>query len=261
MEHDSSTVFSVERLTIAWNKVKAKNLISKGIDGVSITEYEQKIRSNLLELREQLINNSYITEPYKRIFIQKEKSKFRPIALVSVKDKIVQSAVYNHYSEIFNKIFIDSSYAYRSGKGHTKAINRIKDYLNRKYTHVAIFDIDNFFDTIDRKKLFDKCATYFKDENTKNLIKMWVYTGVVYNQKFVELSKGISQGSVISPLLSNLYLHDFDLALKNKSIMNIRYADNIIIFAKSKAQATESFKYATNYLSEFLGLEIGRAHV
>ena len=101
-------------------------------------------------------STNYIPEPYKRIFIHKEKSKFRPIAILSLKDKIVQNAIYNYYSEKLNKIFIDSSYAYRFGKGHTKAVNRINDYLQRKYTYVAIFDIDNFFDTIDRKRLFDK---------------------------------------------------------------------------------------------------------
>lgn len=254
MEIDYSTIFTDDSLTIAWNKTKAKNITTKGIDEVSIKEFEANLKQNLSELKEQLKNNDYIPEPYKRIFIKKEKNKFRPIALVSVKDKIVQNAVYNSYSETFNKMFVDSSYAYRAGKGHTKAINRIKDFLSRKYTHAAIFDIDNFFDTIDRKRLFDKCATYFKDEYVKNLIKMWVYTGVVYNHKFIESNKGISQGSVISPLLSNLYLHDFDLALKNKQIMNIRYADNIIVFAKSKAEATENLKYATNYLKEYLEL-------
>ena len=101
-----------------------------------------------------------------------------------------------------------------------------------------------------------KCEVYFDDENIKNLIKMWVYTGVVHNRVYIESDKGISQGSVISPLLSNLYLHDFDLALKNKGIMNVRYADNIIILAKSKAEVTEQYQYSTNYLSDFLGLKL-----
>ena len=255
MEENLNSIFSNPGLLLSWKRTKLKGS-SPGIDGVSIQEFERDLENNLSELKDSLINQNYIPEPYKRIFIKKESNKFRPIAIMSLKDRIVQNAVYLFYSEKFEKIFLDTSYAYRKKKGHTKSINRIQDFLARKHHFVSLFDIDNFFDTINRNKLFEKCEIYFEDAYIKDLIKMWVYTGIVYNENYVSLQNGIAQGSIISPLLSNLYLHDFDLAMKNKSYNSIRYADNIILLAKSKEEINEAAEYAQNYLLDYLGLKL-----
>lgn len=255
MEENLINIFSHSNLMLSWKRTKLKGSLP-GIDGVSIQEFEKDLENNLSELQDSLFNKNYIPEPYKRIFIRKESNKFRPISIMSLKDRIVQNAVYLFYSEKFDKIFLDTSYAYRKKKGHAKSINRIQDFLARKYHFVSLFDIDNFFDTINRNKLFEKCEVYFQDPYIKDLIKMWVYTGVVYNENYVSLPNGIAQGSIISPLLSNLYLHDFDLAMKNKSYNSIRYADNIILLSKTKEEIIEGAKYSQNYLLEYLGLKL-----
>lgn len=250
-----SNIFSESALLQAWQTVKSKGS-APGIDGITINQFNENSRNFLAELKNDLVNGKYAPEPYERIFIKKESKKFRPIAILSVKDRIVQKCVYSFYEEKFNKIFIDTSYAYRKNKGHGKAVNRIQDFLLRGYSFAAAIDIDNFFDTIDRAKLFEKCRTYFDEPYIQKLIEMWTLTGVVYNENYIENSKGIAQGGVISPLLSNLYLHDFDLAMKNKNFFNVRYADNILIISKNREHAKSSLEYAENYLSNYLSLDL-----
>ncbi len=253
------SLFDDNNITEAWNKVKFKNT-SGGIDGISIKSFEENLQQNLSDIKNSLINNTYIPEPYERIYIKKENKKFRPIALLSIKDKIVQNAVYLFYAKQFEKIFINSSYAYREGKGHVKAINRIKDYINRKMFFFCSVDIDNFFDSIDRKTLFDKTRTYFDNNYVQKLIEMWVLTGVVYNEKFIELKTGIAQGGVISPLLSNLYLHQLDLELLNNNFVNVRYADNILLMGKTKEEVEKALEFTINYLKQYLYLKLNEPY-
>lgn len=250
-----SNIFSDFALRQAWQKVRSKGS-APGIDRITINQFNENSRKYLTLLKDELINGKYTPEPYERIYIKKEPKKFRPIAILSVKDRIVQRCVYSFYEEKFNKIFVDTSYAYRKNKGHGKAINRIQDFLMRGYCFVASIDIDNFFDTIDRTKLFEKCNTYFSEPFIQRLIEMWALTGVVYNQNYIESSKGVAQGGVISPLLSNLYLHDFDLAMKNKNFPNVRYADNILVLSKNREHAKDALEYSENYLSNYLSLRL-----
>ncbi len=250
------TLFDDENIKAAWNKVKAKNAAG-GIDGVTIKSFEENLEYNLSEIKNSLINNTYIPEPYERIFIKKENKSFRPIALLSLKDKIVQSAVSLFYSDKFEKMFVNTSYAYRQNKGHLKAINRIKDYINNhKMLYFCPIDIDNFFDTINRKLLFKKIKVYFDNPYVEKLIEMWVLTGVVYKEKFIEQEKGIAQGGVISPLLSNLYLHELDVELMNKNYINIRYADNILLMGKNIDEVYTSLNFVKLFLQERLFLKL-----
>jgi group II intron reverse transcriptase/maturase/CRISPR-associated endonuclease Cas1 len=253
------SLFDDSNIKEAWNKVKFKNT-SGGIDGVSINSFEENLQQNLLEIKNSLKNNSYIPEPYERIYIKKENKKFRPIALLSLKDKIVQNAVYLFYSHKFEKMFVNSSYAYREGKGHLKAINRIKDYIARKMLYFCSIDIDNFFDSIDRTTLFQKTRVHFDNEYVQKLIEMWVLTGVVYNEKFIEQKKGIAQGGVISPLLSNLYLHQLDLELSNNNFVNVRYADNILLMGKTREEIEKALQFTKSFLDNNLSLKLNEPY-
>lgn len=250
-------IFSPNALLTAWRKIKSKGA-GAGIDGISLIDFESELDSNLKELSTQIKEETYVPDPYERFFIKKSGAGYRPISALTIRDKIIQNCVALFYEEKLNKIFLDTNYAYRKNKGHNKAINRINDFIMRGFLYAALIDIDNFFDTIDRAKLFNKCKIYFNEPYILKLLEMWIMIGVVYNNKYIESSKGIAQGGVISPILSNLYLHDFDLALSQKNIFNVRYADNVLLLAKSKEEINNVVQYAAKYLDENLALYLNK---
>lgn len=248
-------IFTIDALTEAWETVKAKHSAG-GIDEISIKDFTAGASDYLEELRAELINGRYIPEPYKLFYVAKTSGEYRPLALMTIRDKIAQMVVYRYYLPLLDKMFVNTSYAYRPGKGHTKAIGRIADFLNRKYSWVCGLDIDNFFDTINRRLLFEKCARYFGSPVIQKLIEMWVLTGMIYDGKYIEGDKGIAQGGVLSPLLSNLYLHGLDFELMQRGIQNVRYADNIIIMNQNKDGLIENVQFVKNYLTEELKLSL-----
>lgn len=255
---DLQAVFSEAALKEAWLKVRAKGRAG-GIDNVTISDFENGLEKNLLALRSEVVNGTYVPEPYRLFFIEKvnkPQKEYRPLAMLTVKDKIAQHCVSLFFSPQFDRKFIDTSYAYREGKGHQKSIARVTDFVNRKYTHISNLDIDNFFDTIDRKTLFEACAGWFGEPGIMKLLEMWVLTGFVHHGKYVSSEKGIAQGGVLSPLLSNIYLHPLDEAMKARGIANVRYADNIVIFGKSEDETLAGRKFVEEFIREKLSLAL-----
>lgn len=252
------TVFSPAAMKDAWLKVKAKKK-SGGIDNVTISDFETSLERNLEMLFSEIVTGKYIPEPYRLFFIEKQNKpakEYRPLALMTVKDKIAQNCVYNYFEKEFEKKFIDTSYAYRPMKGHPKAIGRVSDFLNRKNGFVANLDIDNFFDTIDRKVLFAASREWFGDETILKLLEMWVLTGFVHYGKYIKSDRGIAQGGVLSPVLSNIYLHPLDAHLKERKISNVRYADNIVVFGRSEEETRGFRETVVEFLDKELNLKL-----
>lgn len=255
---NAQLVFSVAAQKDAWLKVKSKGR-SGGIDNMTVEDFERDLEKNLEMLFSEIVSGRYVPEPYRLFFIEKtgkEIKEYRPLALMTVRDKIAQNCVSLHFAPQFEKKFTDTSYAYRANKGHPKAIARVNDCVLKKYGFVANLDIDNFFDSIDRKILFSLCREWFKDEMILKLLEMWVLTGFVHHGKYIRSEKGIAQGGVLSPMLSNIYLHNFDMMLKELNILNVRYADNIIVFGRSEEDTLKSRNLVVKFLDENLKLKL-----
>ncbi len=255
MQTEFQNIFNNQTFKKAWDIISAKNS-KHGIDNVTIAEFKAEYQKNIQEITEQLSQNKYIPEPYQKILIAKQNGGFRPIALLTLKDKLIQIVVNNEISDKIDKTFCNTSYAYRKEKGHGKAIRRVKDFLARGFNFIGTADIDNFFDTIDRKILTEKLKDYIDSQLITNLVTMWVETGVFYKEKYINKNVGIAQGGVISPLLSNIYLDDFDKTLQKENIPNVRYADNIVIFANSKEKVQENLIFIQDYLKTKLKLKL-----
>lgn len=250
-------IYSKDNFNKAWVIIKAKKSTG-GIDNLSITEFENNYANYIKDLQNELFNNSYVPEPYKRIFIEKNKTEYRPLSLLTIKDKLVQMCFIEHYREKVEKKFEDTSYAYRINKGHTKAIKRIKDFISRGNNWFCAIDIDNFFDRINRELLIKKCCNYINDTYSLKLIEMWIRIGVIEKGKYVDYDKGIAQGGVISPLLSNIYLDCYDKAMKDKNFANVRYADNILLIEKNEEQLIKSLEFTQKYLIDELSLKLNK---
>ncbi|MCC8198153.1 MAG: CRISPR-associated endonuclease Cas1 [Tannerellaceae bacterium] len=219
----------------AWKAVKLKNSAG-GIDGQSVTFFEENLKVNLAKLRRDLIDKSWNPQPYLQIEIRKNESEKRKLGLLSVRDKIVQQAIKSLIEPKIDKVFLNNSYGYRPGRGPVKAVQRLQ-YLMRqtKKGWVAKLDIDDFFDSINHERLFTRLRNFLKDEEIIRLIELAVKTGMINKQmKWNELTSGVPQGAVLSPLLSNFYLHPFDQAVVSKIFGYVRYADDFVICLETK---------------------------
>lgn len=245
----------------AWRLIQKKRKAG-GIDGVSVEYYETEFEHNIDKLLKCLKSGAYVPEPYERINIPKDGApgEYRPLSLPTINDKIVQQALKQYLELLFNPLFLDTSYAYRPGKGPARAISRITHIINtRNPNWIVCADIDNFFDNMDHQILLNELRKQVDEPEITKLIRMWLKIGVV-NQDGVyrETPLGIAQGGIISPLLSNIYLHPFDAFMAEKGCGYVRYADNFILLSDDRRDAENNFKAARSFLEKALKLSLNR---
>lgn len=252
---NSYNFYDLFHLREAWLLVKQKGARG-GIDGVSLAEFERNVEKNLAKLSEELETNRYIPEPYQRIYTKQVKGEPRALGLPTVRDKIVQMAVKNCIEPIFNVTFLDCSYAYRPNKGHRKALRRVEHYLEMKNLWVTTCDIDNFFDSLNHDILMNLVKKKISDERILRLISLWLKIGIIHGDEYRDIDKGVPQGGIISPLLSNIYLHPFDEHMVNRKLNLVRYADDFIILTRTRLQAEEAHELARNFLETQLKLKL-----
>lgn len=195
--------------------------------------------------------------------IPKDGNEFRSLSLPTIKDKIVQQAVKDLLAPLIEAEFLDVSYAYRENKGPLKAINRVHHLLaNEKREWVTICDIDSYFDTINHDLLFSMLTEKIKDEKLLTLLRLWVRMGRVDKKmKWQDVVKGIPQGSILSPLLSNFYLHRFDSLMVERRFGYIRYADDFVILSSSEGEAYRALKETKAFLEKELKLSLNAGSV
>lgn len=213
----------------AWIIVKAKGAAG-GIDGITIQEFEKEKRKQIPMLIEELKSGTWKPYPYLEIEIPKSKdpTEKRKLGMIAIRDKIVQQAIRAIIEPRYDRIFVGNSYGYRPGKGATKAIRRVlAECKNKKYKYVLRLDIDNYFDTIDHFLLRRRLVGTGTEEELARLIMLCMQMGKVKqkSREWKDTEFGTPQGTILSPLLSNLYLHSFDQFAISRHLPYIRYAD------------------------------------
>jgi group II intron reverse transcriptase/maturase len=174
-----------------------------------------------------------------------------------VRDKIAQEAVRSVIAPLLEKTFVDCSYAYRVGKGPQKAIRRVEHYLLAKKFWVAVADIDRFFDTMDQELTLEEVKKYIAAPDILRLLSLWMKMGAMDSRgHWIDPLSGVAQGSVLSPLLSNVYLTPFDAYLTHKGHALVRYADNFILLASSTEAVQQALGDATSFLEQRLKLRL-----
>lgn len=241
----------------AWKIVKRKGA-SGGIDGLSIKEFDENLGANLAILKQELKAKTWKPEPYLRISIPKKDNEKRKLGLLCIKDKIVQQALKLLIEPRFEKIFVKNSYGYRPDKGHTRAIKFARFCCqNKKYPFILRLDIDNYFDTINHEILFRRIRSLITDEEILRLVQLCIKMGMVNKRlKWDEITEGIPQGAVLSPLLANYYLHSFDQFILSRTKMYVRYADDFIICCETREQAEGLLKEGSLFLEQRLKLHL-----
>jgi group II intron reverse transcriptase/maturase/CRISPR-associated endonuclease Cas1 len=242
----------------AWQRVERKGS-QGGIDQITISEFRQRLQHNLERLRDDLLSGRYVPEPFQKLEIPKfdAPGETRPLQLPTVRDKIAQEAVRSIIAPILDKAFADCSYAYRPGKGPQKAIRRVEHYLEAKKHWVAMADIDRFFDTMDQELTLDEVKKHVPEPEILRLLALWIKMGAMDSRgRWVDPLRGVAQGSVISPLLSNLYLTPFDTYLTQKDYALVRYADNIILLGPSAEAVRQALDEGQAFLEQRLKLQL-----
>jgi len=252
-------ICSATILLDAWRRIQTKGS-QGGLDGVSVRSFGNQAASHLEDLRQVLLAGSYTPEPHYRIKVPKLNGtgKLRPLSLPTIKDKIVQEAVRRVIEPLFEPDFLPCSYAYRPGQGPRRAIGKAIHYIDHEKCGWAVHaDFDKFFDTLDQEILLQRLQEKIKEPSVLKLIRMWLRIGSIGSTGiYQDTALGVGQGGILSPLLSNIYVHPLDVYLIDKGHRYIRYADNILILADSKSRVTEGLNDLTYFLQEMLKLRL-----
>jgi len=242
-------VCSRHSLSLAWSRVKA-NEGSPGVDSVSVTEFERSLDENLNDLSIQLEIGDYSPLPVLRTYIPKGSGGQRPIGIPAVRDRIVQQSLLSVLSPLFDCQFLDCSFAYRPGRSALDAIRKVEGLIKEGHRWVLDADIERFFETIDHALLLDFLAETIPERLILDLIKRFLKAGVFDNMSFREEYLGVAQGSVLSPLLANIYLHRFDSQMLENNYHLIRYADDFLVLEMREEMIGKAMADVAAFLKE-----------
>lgn len=229
-----------DTLIAGWLKVKS-NSGGPGADGVTIERFGADLLLQLHKLRKQVKDGNYVPQPLLRAEIRKEGGKVRRLAIPAVRDRVLQSAACAVLSPILEKEFEDESWAYRPGRSVQMAVARVARLRDQGFHWVVDADIQSYFDEIDHDTLLSKLAAHVADDVFLALVRNWMQATVrELDGLHSRLSKGIPQGSPISPLLANLYLDELDEAIIDDNHRLVRFADDFLILCRDEAEAREA---------------------
>lgn len=227
-------IIDLQKLTTAWQKVR-KNKPAAGADHITCEQFEANQREELKQLNLDLKEHKYLPVPVKKIILYKGE-KAREIALYSMIDKVVQQSVASELSKLYDPYFVQGTFAYRSGKSALQAIDLVAEQMQSgKWNVLLKLDITKFFDRIQWPILQSIIQKRIREDDVIQLIQKDVQNVSLEDSgELKDKSLGIYQGSGISPVLSNIYLMEFDRWLSEKDIFYIRYSDDMLLLGKNK---------------------------
>ena len=249
-------MLSLQALYVAYKQVK-KNRGADGIDGQSLGEFTLNLEEELNQLLLELKEKRYQAQPVKRVEIDKDDGGKRLLGIPTVRDRIVQQCLSNIMTPIFDPHFHPSSYGYRVGRSCHQAISKATLFIRRyNKRHVVDMDLSKCFDTLDHDLIIKFVRKRITDGSILALITQFLNSGVMVGSTFEHSDIGSPQGGVISPLLSNIYLDEFDQEMMRRKHRIVRYADDILIFCTSTSGAENALTVASHILEVTLKLKV-----
>lgn len=250
-------ILGKDNLNRAYKRVKA-NKGAPGVDGMTIEAALPWLKEHNYELTERIRKGKYTPSPVRRVEIPKPDGGVRKLGIPTVIDRIIQQAMLQQLMPIYEPLFSEDSFGYRPGRGARDAILRIKEYIERCYTRAVVLDLTKYFDTLNHTILLNLLRKQVKDERVIQMVKRYLKSGVMEKGVVTETKEGSPQGGNLSPLLANVYLNEFDWEFQRRGVPCIRYADDIVLLAKSERAAERLLESSMKYLEGTLKLKVNR---
>ena len=251
-------ILSRENMKRALDRVR-RNRGSYGVDGMMVNELSAYLETAWPFIREELLTGTYKPQPVRRVEIPKPDGGIRLLGIPTVVDRLIQQAVAQVLSPIFEETFSDNSYGFRSGRSAHDAIYKAKEYIEQGNTWTVDMDLEKFFDRVNHDILMFRVARKIKDKRVLKLIRNYLESGVLVNGLKVSSDKGTPQGGPLSPLLANILLDDLDKELERRGHAFVRYADDCNIYIKSERAGNRVMASVKKFLIEKLKLKVNES--
>jgi group II intron reverse transcriptase/maturase len=241
----------------SWRSVR-RNRGAAGIDKVSIQMFEKNLATNLEVLMRELKQGRFEPLPARRVYIPKDATgtKFRPLGIPAVRDRVAQEVLRRLLSPIFEAKFHDHSYGFRPRRNCHQAVEKVLELGRQGYRWVLDADISGFFDNLSHRAVMRELADVVADGNILRLVEKFLRAGVMEGGKRQPTRVGTPQGGVASPLLANIALNVLDWHLERHGLRFVRYADDFVVLCASEEQAKEALAMVQQLLTDRLGLSL-----
>mgnify|MGYP001625503998 CR=1 FL=1 len=250
-------ILSKDNLNLAYKRVKA-NKGASGIDDMQVDELLQYLKENGEQIKEDIRKGEYNPKAVRRVEIPKADGSKRKLGIPTAVDRVIQQAIAQQLSKIYEPIFSENSYGFRPNRSCHDAILKAKEIMNNGYKWVVDLDLEKFFDTVNQDLLISIIRRTVNEDKVVSLIRKYLQAGVLVNGVFEKTEKGTPQGGNISPILSNIMLNELDKELEKRDLQFVRYADDCIIFTKSKKSAERVMENITKFIEKKLRLKVNR---
>ena len=250
-------IFGKQNLNLAYKKVLS-NKGSSGVDDMEVGSLLDYLVQHKKDLLTKLEGGRYRPKPVKYVEIPKENGKKRQLGIPTVLDRMIQQSIHQVLSPIWEEKFSDYSYGFRPGRSAHQALLKCLEYMDQGYEYAIDMDLENFFDTVNHSKLIQLISSEIKDGRVVSLIHKYLNAGVVKHGKYERREKGVPQGGPLSPLLSNILLHELDMELERRGHKFVRYADDVLILTKSRRSAERVLESIVKYIETKLYLMVNR---
>lgn len=247
-------VVSKDNLLAAAKAVR-RNKGAAGVDGMTVWEVEEHIEEFYLPLRQKLLDGTYKPKPVKRVEIPKPDGTKRKLGIPCARDRVVQQAIRQVIEPIIDPQFLPQSHGFRPGKGTHTALKQCVAYYEEGYKVVVDCDLKQCFDTLNHDKLMYHLEQFIQDKAILKVIRKFLMSGVIdLSGEFVESKTGAPQGGVLSPLLSNVYSHELDKELEKRGHHFVRYADDFVIYVRTKRAGERVLESVSRFIERDLKL-------
>lgn len=246
--------FPLVALRQAWLAVKAAKG-GPGVDHVTLQQFEAALEQELATLRLELISGTYQPQPVRQVLVPKADVGVRPLAIWALRDRVAQRVIYDLLAPVFEATFLPCSFGFRSGFGVQDALAALEQQRDNNQRWIVDADIQDCFEAIDCGRLLRLVAKRVQDRLLMRYVAGWLHAQLLNSADGVPKRAGASQGNVLSPLLANIYLHEFDQALVQRKLVHLRYADDFVICCRQKAEAEQALTLCRQALKP-LGLQL-----
>lgn len=248
-------IFSRSNLFAALEQVR-KNGGAPGIDEMTVEELPDHLRKHWEGIRAKLDRGSYVPSPVKRVEIPKPKGGVRKLGIPTVLDRMLQQAVQQILSPMFEPTFSPHSYGFRPGRSAHDAVKAAQNHIEAGYSWVVDMDLEKFFDTVNHDRLMAQLRSKISDKRVLRLVNAYLKAGVMENGMETTTEEGTPQGSPLSPLLSNIVLTELDNKLEERGHRFVRYADDCNIYVKSQRSAKRVLRSTTEFIESRMRLKV-----